>query len=623
MSQCPRRSPPRRARGWRSKIPTPLRHGILIFLVVLVIEYLVVPELIGASHNLKLLQRLNIGWLIAGIVFEAASLFSYALLTFTILPKNRPSISRVFRIDLSTTAVAHLVPGGTAASAGLGYRLLTSEGVTGTDAGFTMATQGIGSAVVLNVMLWLALVISIPLAGFHPIYIVVALFGMLALLGFAALIYAFTRGEDAAARIVQTHRPPAPPRQARDQLEALLRRIGESLRALGRNRDLLRSALVWATFNWLLDAASLWAFLAALESFRQPDRALRRLRDRQRPRRHPDHPGRARLRRGFAAARLGELRRHQERRRARRARLALRQLLAADPGRRGAATSLCASAAATACAAGAAPSPTWSLASRRPTRRHPDGGQPSPELPENTSGRPRQRRHLDRQLGGEDPLEQLLLAPERPQLEPGIAGDVQPQGERPSWAERRRRRPLARRRDATRRARRRSARARSARRRGSGRPRRAAPKASKLAFGVPRMWKRPIVARIRTSWGEKPRKPAVLDQVGGVPVVVLPADVLADVVQQGAELEQLAVRPGRAGGASAVVSKSSRASDATWRAWRLAPVRAATERQHRPAPERPRVVEQLDGVVGADGVEHDPLAKRPFAHRHFVEPGLR
>ena len=265
----PEKEPAKARSGWRSKIPKPVRRGVLIFLVVLVIEYLVVPELIGASHNLKLLQRLNIAWMIAGIGFEAASLFSYALLTFTILPKNRPSISRVFRIDLSTTAVAHLLPGGTAASAGLGYRLLTSEGVTGTDAGFTMATQGIGSAVVLNAMLWLALVISIPLAGFHPIYIVVALLGMLALLGFAALIYAFTRGEDAAARIVRriAH---LLPRVKPETLEALLRRIGESLRALGRNHDLLRSALVWAMLNWLLDAASLWAFLAALNHFVNP-----------------------------------------------------------------------------------------------------------------------------------------------------------------------------------------------------------------------------------------------------------------------------------------------------------------------------------------------------------------
>lgn len=261
---------PTRARWrWTRRIPAPLRHGILIFAVVLVIEYLVVPELIGASHNLSLLKRLNVGWLIAGVAFEGASLLAYALLTYTVLPGFRPSVSRIFRIDLSTTAVGHLVPGGTAASAGLGYRLLTSEGVSGADAGFTMATQGIGSAVVLNVFLWLALVISIPLAGFHPIYIVVALLGMLALLGFAALVFAFTRGEDTAARFV--HRiERVIPRMKPDQLETLLKRISESLRTLGQNRVRLRAAFAWATVNWLLDAASLWAFLAALGRYVNP-----------------------------------------------------------------------------------------------------------------------------------------------------------------------------------------------------------------------------------------------------------------------------------------------------------------------------------------------------------------
>jgi uncharacterized protein (TIRG00374 family) len=265
-TETPARPPRSR---WTSRIPTPLRHGILLFLVVLVIEYLVVPELIGASHNLSLLERLNLGWLIAGIAFEAASLGAYAMLTYTLLPRHRPSISRLLRIDLSTTAVGHLVPGGSAASAGLGYRLLTSSGVTGTDAGFTMATQGMGSAVLLNVMLWLALVVSIPFAGFHPIYIVVALLGMIALLAFAALIYTFTRGEESAKRFVARIERIVP-RVKPDQIEAVLLRIGDSLRALGQSRERRNSAIVWAIANWLLDAASLWSFLAALGKYVNP-----------------------------------------------------------------------------------------------------------------------------------------------------------------------------------------------------------------------------------------------------------------------------------------------------------------------------------------------------------------
>ena len=254
---------------WRSVVPAPLRHGILLFAVIIVIEYLVVPELIGASKNIHYLEKLNVGWLLAGVAFEAASLFAYALLTWTVLPGHRPKISRVFRIDLSTTAVAHTVPGGSAASAGLGYRLLTSEGISGTDAGFTMATQGMGSAVVLNIMLWLALVISIPIAGFHTIYVVVALLGMIVLGLFAVLVYLFTRGEDPAARLVHWIGQ-AMPRVRPDRFEATFHHISDSLRTLFTNSDRLRSALVWAATNWLLDAAALWSFLAALGRYVNP-----------------------------------------------------------------------------------------------------------------------------------------------------------------------------------------------------------------------------------------------------------------------------------------------------------------------------------------------------------------
>jgi len=41
-------------------------------------------------------------------------------------------------------------------SAGIGYRLFTAEGIKGNDAAVMMATKGLGSTVVLNVLLWLS-----------------------------------------------------------------------------------------------------------------------------------------------------------------------------------------------------------------------------------------------------------------------------------------------------------------------------------------------------------------------------------------------------------------------------------------------------------------------------------
>ena len=265
----PNEGPVHPPRSWRSVVPAWLRHGLIVFLVLLVIEYLVIPELVGASRNLHLLSQVNVGWLVAGILFEAGALLSYALLTRTLLPEGKPGLSKLVRIVLSTTAVAHVIPGGAAGGAGLGYRLLTSNGVEGTDAGFALATQSIGSAVVLNVMLWLALVVSIPLAGLHPIYVVTALVGLLAMLGATLLAVALTRGGERAVRVVRSIGRRLP-RVGADRLELLVRQVGDSVTHLLRDRTLVKRGLLWAALNWLLDAASLWSFVAAFGHFVDP-----------------------------------------------------------------------------------------------------------------------------------------------------------------------------------------------------------------------------------------------------------------------------------------------------------------------------------------------------------------
>jgi len=236
---------------------------LVIFLALLVIEYLVIPELVGASKDLHLLSDLNVWWLGVAVVLEAGSVLSYALLTRSLLLREKPPLWRLVRIVLATTAVAHVIPGGAAGGAGLGYQLLTSNGVEGPDAGFALATEAMGSAIVLNVMLWLSLIVSIPLAGVHPIYVATALVGLLALFGAAALVFTFTRGEERAVRFVRAvgRRMPS---VGEARLERLLRQASNSVGQVAGDRALLLRALLWAGLNWLLDAASLWSFLAAL-----------------------------------------------------------------------------------------------------------------------------------------------------------------------------------------------------------------------------------------------------------------------------------------------------------------------------------------------------------------------
>lgn len=249
--------------SWRWVVPRWLRHGLLWFGALLAVEYVVVPVLVGAGKNLHLLSNLTIGWLLAGLALEGASVCCYALLTRTLLPGTTPTVSRLVRIVMATTALSHVVPAGAASGTGLGFQLLTAEGVAATDAGFAIATAALGSAVVLNVLLLLALLGSIPLAGLHPAYVTFALVSLLALLGTSALLYAFAQGEDRAVRVVRTVGQRLP-RVGADRLEHVFRQLSDAVRELTRDRSRLQSALRWASLNWLLDAATLWSFLAAL-----------------------------------------------------------------------------------------------------------------------------------------------------------------------------------------------------------------------------------------------------------------------------------------------------------------------------------------------------------------------
>ena len=252
-----------RLRLWLPFLVKPVRRGVIIFVLLLVIEYLVVPELVGASKDLYLLGRVNAAWLAAGLVLEGLSLFCYAILTRVLLPPGRkPSLSRLFRIDLSAAAVAHVIPAGTLGTAALGYRLFTAEGISGNDATVMMAAKGIGSTLVLNVLLWLSLVISIPLAGFQPIYGTVAIIGTFVLLGVAALGFGVTRGVGLASRILRAVGDKIPGLSG-DRIERAVREASDTFTMLARDKRVMAWSLLWASLNWLLDAASLWCFVAA------------------------------------------------------------------------------------------------------------------------------------------------------------------------------------------------------------------------------------------------------------------------------------------------------------------------------------------------------------------------
>ena len=207
--------------------------------------------------------HLNFLWLILGALLEIAALVAYAELTRTVLSPGAPHRWRIFRINMWALAISHTLPGGTVPGTAASYRLLTESDVTGSTAAFGLATQGIGSAVVLNIIFWLALLISIPLQGYNPLYGFAAILGVLLLAIFAGLVFFLTRGERQAAVLVNKVADRLPFVRA-ETVTALVQKVADRMKILFTSSEhLLVKAGIWAAANWLLDCASLYVFCLA------------------------------------------------------------------------------------------------------------------------------------------------------------------------------------------------------------------------------------------------------------------------------------------------------------------------------------------------------------------------
>ncbi len=252
------RDPPR-ARLARRRI----RRVLTLLVLAVIIEELVLPQLAGTREALHLLNQIQPAWVIAGILLEAAALTCYGQLTRSLLPRaTRPPLGTVMRIHLSTLGVSHVVPGGSAVGAGLAYDLFVRAGVSGPNAAFALGAQGIGSAVVLNLLLWIGLLVSIPVHGFDPLYTTAAIVGTLLLVVFSTALASLTYGEERTVRVLQRivrHLPFL----HEDAARRIVHQLATRIRALGNDWRLLARAVGWATANWLLDLASLGVFLAA------------------------------------------------------------------------------------------------------------------------------------------------------------------------------------------------------------------------------------------------------------------------------------------------------------------------------------------------------------------------
>lgn len=239
------------------------RFTVKLLVVAFVVYYFVIPLIPDFEEAWHEIQRVQPVLLVAGLGLQMLSLWTYVPLTQAAIGESGRNVSqtRLFRIQMSTRALSSIVPGGSAASSALGYRLLTMSGVPGADAGFALAIAGVGSAVVLNLMLWITLVVSIPIRGVSALYGTAALAGVIIMSVAGVIVFGLMEGQGRAERAVRWTARRL--RLDADRAARALHRVAERLEQLLSDRQLLTRVVVWATLGWLFNAASLWVFLRA------------------------------------------------------------------------------------------------------------------------------------------------------------------------------------------------------------------------------------------------------------------------------------------------------------------------------------------------------------------------
>jgi len=256
-----------RHRRW---LPRTVRRLAEVLVLLFVIDVFGVPAISGIHKALHVLSSANAFLPLAALVLEAFSLVAYFQLTRSLLPRSSdPGLFTVSRIELSTLAVSHCVPGGSAVGYSLGYGLLTRTGVRGADTGLALATQGLGSAVMLNVIFWLALLATVPFYGFHPAYLSASVVGLLLMAALAGLVVLFTKGDQRARAVLTTLGAKLPVLKP-DTLPRLFTQLAARLRELAQDRRQLARTAVFAAANWLLDAGSLFISVAAFGRWVNP-----------------------------------------------------------------------------------------------------------------------------------------------------------------------------------------------------------------------------------------------------------------------------------------------------------------------------------------------------------------
>lgn len=236
----------------------------------LVVWLLVLPRLGDTADVFRVVDDVPPGMLVVGALLGFAAFAAYAQVTSSLLPAGvRPRPRRILGIVISSLAVNRTAPLGMAAGSVVTYRLLRREGVDGSDVAFAMTVQAVGSAILLQALLWAAMVPLVPISGFAPGAVAAAAIGLVALCIVGVALWAlffrpalFARGLAGVARCL--------PGSGADRVGAAVDGARARWGHLARDRSRLLGGITWGLANWLFDAASLWVFLVAFGASPSP-----------------------------------------------------------------------------------------------------------------------------------------------------------------------------------------------------------------------------------------------------------------------------------------------------------------------------------------------------------------
>ncbi len=236
--------------------------AIRLLIVALVIEYFLLPQIAGARNDIHKLGGISPLWLVVAVLSQILSLLAYARLSQVALDAPGVGYLQLLRIDLSTLAVSHVVPAGSAVGIGLGYRLLTRSGVPSERAVTGKALQTVGSAVVLNLMLGGALIAALATHGNNPLYAPIAAVGLALILLAGIASFVVSRSEGRLTRMVVRIYERIP-KVNPDSGRRLVASLADTVRRLGGDHRFTLRIVGWALANWLFEAFALWSCVRA------------------------------------------------------------------------------------------------------------------------------------------------------------------------------------------------------------------------------------------------------------------------------------------------------------------------------------------------------------------------